>query len=109
MLSLLLYCGEPTMKIIIDERETALFDQCNTLLTSNPVSSTIQISKEVLNLGDILFKTDDDKEVLLIERKSLQDLLASIKDNRYEEQSYRLIHSSGFHHHSIFYLVEGVY
>ena len=109
MLSLLLYCGEPTMKIIIDERETALFDHCNTLLTSNPLSSTIQISKEVLNLGDILFKTDDDKEVLLIERKSLQDLLASIKDNRYEEQSYRLIHSSGFHPHSIFYLVEGVY
>jgi ERCC4-type nuclease len=110
MSSLLLYCGEPTMKIIIDERETALFDLCNTLLVSNnQVSSNIQISKEVLNLGDILLKTDDDKEVLLIERKSLQDLLASIKDNRYEEQSYRLIHSSGFPPHSIFYLVEGVY
>tara|TARA_B110000285_G_scaffold157411_1_gene175603 strand:+ start:1518 stop:2480 length:963 start_codon:yes stop_codon:yes gene_type:complete len=110
MSSLLLYCGEPTMKIIIDERETALFDLCNTLLVSNnQVSSNIQISKEVLNLGDILLKTDDDKEVLLIERKSLQDLLASIKDNRYEEQSYRLIHSSGFPPHSIFYLVEGMY
>jgi ERCC4-type nuclease len=67
------------------------------------------LSKEVLNLGDVLIKTDDDKEVLLIERKSFQDLLASIKDGRYEEQSYRLLHSSGFPPHSVFYLVEGMF
>jgi ERCC4-type nuclease len=44
----------------------------------------------------------------VIERKSLTDLLASIKDGRYEEQSYRLLHSSGFPPHSVFYLVEGM-
>jgi len=57
----------------------------------------------------VLIKTDDNKEVLLIERKSFQDLLASIKDGRYEEQSYRLLHSSGFPPHSVFYLVEGMF
>ena len=32
---------------------------------------------------------NDEKEVLIIERKSLSDLIASIKDGRYEEQSIR--------------------
>ena len=97
------------MKVIIDERETELFEKCESLIRSSRIPSSIQLSKEVLNLGDVLIKTDDDKEVLLIERKSFQDLLASIKDGRYEEQSYRLLHSSGFPPHSVFYLVEGMF
>jgi ERCC4-type nuclease len=97
------------MKVIIDERETELFDKCESLIRSSRIPSSIQLSKEVLDLGDVLIKTDDDKEVLLIERKSFQDLLASIKDGRYEEQSYRLLHSSGFPPHSVFYLVEGMF
>jgi len=97
------------MKVIIDERETELFEKCESLIRSSRIPSSVQLSKEVLNLGDVLIKTDDDKEVLLIERKSFQDLLASIKDGRYEEQSYRLLHSSGFPPHSVFYLVEGMF
>jgi len=97
------------MKVIIDERETELFEKCESIIRSSRIPSSIQLSKEVLNLGDVLIKTDDDKEVLLIERKSFQDLLASIKDGRYEEQSYRLLHSSGFPPHSVFYLVEGMF
>ena len=45
---------------------------------------------------------------MLIERKSIPDLLASIRDSRYEEQSYRLIHSSGVPRHNIMYLIEGI-
>jgi ERCC4-type nuclease len=97
------------MKVIIDEREIDLFEKCEMLIRSSPLPSSIQLSKEVLDLGDILIKTDDDKDVLLIERKSFQDLLASIKDGRYEEQSYRLLHSSGFPPHSVFYLIEGMF
>lgn len=97
------------MKVIIDERETELFEKCESLIRSSRIPSSVELSKEVLNLGDVLIKTDDDKEVLLIERKSFQDLLASIKDGRYEEQSYRLLHSSGFPPHSVFYLVEGMF
>jgi len=96
------------MKVIIDERETALYEKCESILDSQQKASYIQLSKEVLNLGDILIKTDEDKDVLLIERKSFSDLLASIKDGRYEEQSYRLLHSSGFPPHSVFYLIEGM-
>jgi len=97
------------MKVIIDERETELFEKCESLIRSSRIPSSLELSKEVLDLGDVLIKTDDDKEVLLIERKSFQDLLASIKDGRYEEQSYRLLHSSGFPPHSVFYLVEGMF
>jgi ERCC4-type nuclease len=95
------------MKIIIDERETALYEKCYSIIQGNVTS--IQLSKQVLNLGDILIKTDEDKDVLLIERKSLSDLLSSIKDGRYEEQSYRLLHSSGYPSHSIIYMIEGMF
>ena len=45
-------------------------------------------------------------EELIIERKSISDLLSSIKDGRYEEQSYRL-NGSSIHNHNIIYLIEG--
>lgn len=93
------------MKVIVDERERDLFSQLTNIVNSN--STYIQLSKEVLPLADISITTDEGKPVMLIERKTLQDLLASIKDGRYEEQSYRLLHSSGFPPHSILYLIEG--
>jgi ERCC4-type nuclease len=93
------------MKIFIDEREAFLYEKCQSM---NQTPS-IQLTKKVLTLGDILICSDDDKELVLIERKSLSDLLASVKDGRYEEQSFRLIHSSGFHMHNIVYIIEGMF
>jgi ERCC4-type nuclease len=97
------------MKLIIDEREHALYDKCYSLICAQSTPSYIQLSKEVLPLGDIVLKTDDNQDVLMVERKSFNDLLASIKDGRYEEQSYRLLNSSGFPPHSVVYLVEGMF
>jgi ERCC4-type nuclease len=99
------------MKIILDERETALYDKCASTISytlNKPGNPTVQLSKRVLHLGDALITSDDDKELIIVERKSLQDLLASIKDGRYEEQSYRLIHSSGHLPHHIVYVIEGI-
>jgi ERCC4-type nuclease len=93
------------MKVIIDERERDLYSVCDSIVSAN--GTYIQLSKEVLPLGDIFITTDEGKHVMLIERKSLRDLLASIKDGRYEEQSYRLMHSSGLPPHSILYMIEG--
>lgn len=95
------------MKLILDEREAMLYDKCDSIVNNQGNTTSIQLSKQVLSLGDILVKTDEDREILIIERKSLQDLLSSIKDGRYEEQSHRLIHSSGFHPHNIIYVIEG--
>ena len=75
------------MKIIFDERETSLYEKFKLF------ESSCSTEKRVMDLGDILLQDDDGKDVLLIERKSLSDLIASIKDGRYEEQSHlSLIH-----------------
>jgi len=96
------------MKIIVDIREQALYDKLDIKLNSLSTPSFVTIERDTLPLGDIIIKTDEDKNVLLIERKTYSDLLSSIKDGRYEEQSHRLIHSSGYPLHSIIYLFEGL-
>jgi ERCC4-type nuclease len=95
------------MKVILDEREAFLYDKCIDIMKAQP-TNTLQLSKRVIPLGDILIHTDDDKEICIIERKSLSDLIASIKDGRYEEQSHRLLHASGLLPHNILYIIEGM-
>lgn len=90
------------MKIIIDEREIALYDLF-------PKTGKIAIEKKVLHLGDIVFANDDETSIYMVfERKSFRDLLASIKDGRYAEQSYRLTNCFP-EPHNIVYLLEGMF
>lgn len=97
------------MKIIIDVREHSLIEKLKTIAAESG-STTIQIETAALLLGDILVKLDDDTtEILLFERKSFTDLLASIKDGRYEEQSHRIIHTSGMQLHNVVYVLEGIF
>ena len=93
------------MKIILDDREQQLYHLVNE--KNEILDLKLTIEKKTLPLGDIVFVDDDGKELLIVERKSLSDLVASIKDGRYDEQSYRLIHSSGLYRHHIIYLIEG--
>ena len=95
------------MRMIIDVREHDLIEKCTLSITNNP--NYVTIETQALHIGDILFKTDEGKDVLLVERKTLQDLIASVKDGRYEEQSHRLKHASGFSPHNVFYLIEGMF
>jgi len=49
---------------------------------------------ENLDIGDIqIIDTDTNEMLIMIERKTLADLSASIKDGRYKEQKERMIHS----------------
>jgi len=97
------------MRVIIDQREADLYDKCDAYDMALSKPSYAVISKDVLHIGDVLIQNDEEKDVLLIERKTFSDLLASIKDGRYEEQSYRLLNSSGFPPHSVIYLIEGMF
>jgi len=97
------------MRIIIDKREHGLYEKCQDMLCKQTVPFNIQLVKEELKIGDILFQSDDLQDILLIERKSFSDLLSSIKDGRYEEQSHRLLNTSNLPPHSIFYLLEGIF
>ena len=94
----------PHMKVILDERETTLYDRCVLLHTENKKWS---LEKRVIPLGDAIIQDDEGKDLIIIERKSIQDLLASIKDGRYAEQSHRLQHSSGVPPHNVVYIIEG--
>ena len=93
------------MIIKVDIRETDLLQHINHQITNIPVFKSIIIKSETLPIGDIII-SDDKEDKLIIERKSVSDLLSSIKDGRYEEQSYRL-NGLNHHNHNIIYLVEG--
>ena len=95
------------MRLIIDNREHDLYEKCEIIITNDPGYATIET--QVLPIGDILIKTDEGKDVMIVERKTLADLLASIKDGRYEEQSHRLKHASGFPSHNVVYIIEGMF
>ena len=93
------------MIIKVDTREPDLLQQLNHITSSMPNFKNLVIKFETLPIGDIII-CDDKEEKIIIERKSISDLLASIKDGRYEEQSYRL-NGLNHHNHNIVYLVEG--
>jgi ERCC4-type nuclease len=94
------------MIIKIDNRETQLIKLCQHYIEIIPNYKDLHIVIENLPLGDVIICGDNQEEKVLIERKSLADLAASIKDGRYEEQSYRL-NGSPYHNHNIIYLIEG--
>ena len=88
----------------IDARERELIPLIREKM-GETTTDQITISVESLPLGDIIF-CKDEQELLIIERKSVADLAASIKDGRYQEQSYRL-DGTELHNHNIVYLIEG--
>jgi ERCC4-type nuclease len=92
------------MKVILDYREKDLIELCNSKL--NEEFKNINLSNENLPIGDVIIKDDNDNELIIIERKSLKDLAASINDGRCTEQSFRLNNCS-VHNHNIIYLIEG--
>jgi ERCC4-type nuclease len=93
------------MIVKIDTRESALLQQMQQQTSFIPVFKSIQLVSETLPIGDVIIN-DGTEDKLVIERKSINDLLSSIKDGRYEEQSYRL-NGLNHHNHNIIYLIEG--
>ena len=93
------------MIIKVDNREQELLKQINQLVLFIPAFKQMKVETANLPLGDIII-SDDIEDKIIIERKCLNDLLASIKDGRYEEQSYRL-NGLNHHNHNIYYMIEG--
>jgi len=98
------------MLIKIDNRERELIKKCEDLLVAVPAFKELKIEIKQLPLGDIIIcsNQNDNTQIdnILVERKTLSDLAASIKDGRYDEQSYRL-NGLPIHNHNIIYLIEG--
>lgn len=86
------------MNLVLDCRERKLIKY----LEANEISHSV----ESLTLGDISINNSEGQIVALFERKTIQDLLSSISDGRYEEQSFRLL-ECGLQKNRIFYIIEG--
>ena len=82
---------------IIDNREKYI-----KLYFEKHQDSYPEITYENLTLGDIIINYNN-IPLIIIERKTINDLLASIKDGRYKEQKQRIIDSNIKHK---IYLIE---
>ena len=93
------------MIIEIDNREPIIIKEyfSKSINSSNNIITT---RLKNLEQGDFIIRDQDENILLIIERKTISDLLSSVKDSRYTEQSDRYsqldIPSS-----KIIYLIEG--
>ena len=90
--------------LIIDYRESQLKQHFESLDFSKDKNlKKVNLKIENLDLGDIIIKKNEEI-ILIIERKTLQDLYSSINDGRYKEQKVRL--KSNFKDYQIVYIIE---
>ena len=61
-----------------------------------------------LEQGDYIIKDLNDNILIIIERKTINDLLSSVKDSRYKEQCDRLLELD-ISSNKIYYIIEGNY
>jgi ERCC4-type nuclease len=84
------------MKLYIDSREQHLLKKCS--------ENNVDVIQKQLDLGDILITNDNDVVFCIIERKTRNDMIASIKDGRYKDQHRRLM--CNFKPKNILYMLE---
>jgi ERCC4-type nuclease len=85
-----------TIELVIDNREHHLI---------SALEGVCDVTIETLDIGDILFR-EETEIILIIERKTINDLKASICDGRAREQKARLL-NCGIPIERIMYLIEG--
>lgn len=99
------------MLLLVDYREKKIIERLQetstTQETETAVLNGVRVEYRIANLqvGDFIIEKDNNK-VLLIERKSIKDLCASIIDGRFREQKERLYDSIG-DNDRILYIIEG--
>jgi crossover junction endonuclease MUS81 len=88
------------LRIIIDSRETNLY---NNIIERDldKYTDKITIIKQQLEIGDIHIEFND--LIYVYERKTMNDLLSSVKDSRYKEQKSRLLSN----YKNVNYIIEG--
>lgn len=88
------------MYIEIDNREPTIIKE----YFSN--SKNYKYYFKNLEQGDFIIRDSNQNILLLVERKTVDDLLASVKDNRYSEQSERYSKLE-INNSKIYYIIEG--
>jgi len=93
------------IKIIIDNREKDIIQLFKVTDFKFKNNELIEIAYDNLDIGDFHIKVDE-QLAIVIERKTLADLAASIKDGRYKEQKARM-KAINIPNHYKMYLIEG--
>jgi len=88
------------LKLLLDSRESKLISCINDRNLEN-YSEKMIIETQQMDIGDIHIVNNS--KTWIIERKTVSDLLSSLKDGRYKEQKTRLLASSC----DITYIIEG--
>lgn len=80
------------MKIIVDSREPELFEHLSQYVQRETNSVVVHVSRRQLQIGDVMIVNDDESMTyLVIERKTMDDLSASLSDGRWSEQKKRAL------------------
>jgi len=88
------------LKLLIDNRELSLINQIKDRELEK-YKNLIEIEIKQLDVGDVHIISENN--TYIFERKTVKDLIASVKDGRYKEQKYRLLASGD----DISYIIEG--
>lgn len=88
----------------VDNREPQMIKES---LKNTQIKNLESIKFENLDQADYIVEDNNNNIQFIIERKSIQDLLSSVKDNRYSEQSVRLTLLKEEINVPIFYIIEG--
>lgn len=81
--------------IVVDSREHNLIASFD----------STEIKTQSLSIGDVIITDESDHIAIVIERKTLADLRASVFDGRYREQKKRL--TDNFERKQLLYVIEG--
>ena len=90
------------MIIEIDNREPTIIKEFFKKLSNNNIKTNFKN----LEQGDFIIKDSNENIIIIIERKTIDDLLSSVKDNRYKEQCDRFLELD-ISSNKIYYIIEG--
>lgn len=88
------------INLVLDSREASLISSIKRR-DLDKYTNNISISTKSLDIGDITISSET--KTWTFERKTIQDLISSVKDGRYKEQKARLLSNC----ESITYIMEG--
>lgn len=92
--------AQSQVTLLIDHRENKL----KTTLLEDETVSSFKIKCDNLSCGDFIIQVDDEP-IIVIERKTISDLVSSIRDGRYRVQKARMCENYGVN--KVLYVIEG--
>lgn len=105
-MKIILDCREQRLEVSL-KKELELYKEKLENQKKAKKEMNIELVTENLIIGDAHILNDQNELICIIERKTIKDLLSSLRDGRYNEQSFRL-NECELENKKICYLLEGI-